>query len=229
LIDCAAATESHPHGEPNFRDSMVVPSFEETIQQFVQQADLIGKKEPVIVVAHSWGCLIVLAAFSEGKFARLLKARIKGGLLINPVPLSRKAFDAVAKKFRGSLPLPTKLNILYNFAIKNDGNRVTELLLPYYGVTPTIDVIAKIGLDLQRYSKGMRSVGEFDLRPDIDLLGRFIVVLGENDITDRAQLSPLLAQCREVITVPQAGHFPMFDQPTEFSRIAARQLNKLTA
>jgi pimeloyl-ACP methyl ester carboxylesterase len=202
-------------------------SFETCLSQFSDVVEGMGRTRPVTLIAHSWGCLVVFAACADPERGKRLATCISGGILVNPIPLERSSFDCVARRFRSQMSLAAKLSLIYNFALRDDGDRIMRLLLPFYGVVPTDELIEGFDLDPYCYADIMRTVGQFDIKPDRELLSRFFVIVGENDITPKSDLTSLLTHCANVESMPNVGHFPMIDAPLAFTQVVRRLLGDL--
>lgn len=161
---------------------------------------------PFYVVAHSWGCLTLLAALDE---VPQHWPRIAGGVLINPVPLEYRDFHAMAGSFRKRIPLRASLAILYQGLLRGNGEKVVQRLLPYYGVAPDVAGDTKINLDLGAYKGIMATAGAFDVDPKPELLSRFSVLRSGDDITPAALVRDITSAARRTVELAGGGHFPM--------------------
>jgi len=172
------------------------------------------------IVAHSWGALVFAAAARSNP--QLFEAAICGGIFINPVPLNRAAFDASYQAFVRRIPLHVKLKVYCLSVVPQSGVIVMKLLWPYYTGSQAKSDPPGFRLNLRTYRAVLLSLGDYDCTLDVNICRRFSLLLGGLDATPRATISDLIACCKTVSVIEQAGHFPLQDQPEEWKqRISA--------
>lgn len=181
------------------------------------EADAAG---PFVIVAHSWGSLLTTAALQTSPGLRNLAHTV----LINPVPMTRREFQAMASAFRSRIPLRTKCTLLMH-AFQGNAAGVMRALMPYYGITPNDAVLTELALNLRAYREGMRRVRWLG-STGLQLTGRACTVIrGQHDITAEGLLSPLLTCATSLTVLEGSGHFPMYDNPDGFSRALGAALH----
>jgi pimeloyl-ACP methyl ester carboxylesterase len=176
-----------------------------------------AREGPISVVAHSWGCLVLLAAMNLPERAESLSRQIAGGVLINPAPLDRRSLDRVAAEVRGRTPWMTRLAFLYDLCIARDTDAAMTRLLPSYGGSDAVRGEVHLGLDIKSYARVMKDAGDYRIAPPASVLSHFTLLRSERDITPVAFVESIAANVKRVVTLPDTGHFPMFDKPGEFA------------
>lgn len=192
-------------------------NFRQQVEDLSRQFTALKEQGRIGVVAHSWGSLLTISMLSEHRWGD-----VRFVCLVNPIPLEKKYFKQVAARFRRNMSLRQKSAVLFH-AVMGDSAAVAEALLPIYGVIPEKHIVAELDLSLDRYRRGLTRVRWPSISGCTQHLERCTVIRGEHDITPTSLLSPLHGS-RRWVTIPNAGHFPMYDAMPAF-RDALRGLD----
>jgi pimeloyl-ACP methyl ester carboxylesterase len=188
-----------------------------TALQLAELIERVFPSGPAVLLAHSWGTLVVASALelsrSQGRPVSL------GGVLINPVPLTRAAFDQARNTFQATVP-PDVLDEVLTLAQSgsSDGD-IMRPLLPYYFADKAKARELSLPISMGTYASVMAHLGDFSflhVTPDFRDLA---VMLGAADITPSPLIAPITSAARDVHVIAGAGHFPLHEQPEECTPI----------
>lgn len=181
----------------------------------------VSAGDPVGVIAHSWGAVVLAGALARDNAATRARA-FSEGLLINPTAINRSDYEVARKNFAVRIPLARKLRILLASLSGSNGARIMDLLMPYYsGNTPAYPP-GIIPLDLATYRSINRGLAGFDFSDSLSRLRRLLILRGENDFTSPAEIGELIAATAGLETIPGAGHFPFIETSAAFREAARR-------
>ncbi len=209
---------------PN-RDASPQLTLANTASQLVDIIGILGRHEPVRVIAHSWGVLVLAAAYARSQST--LERSICGGVLFNPIPLdSQKLFQSI-RRFVATLPRLLLVRLLPTLWGWGDTQKGWQLLLPYYfppqSKPPPIDV----HLNIETYKKVLGSVGEFDHQSSINSFAKFACIGGHDDITPYDLVEPIYEACFQSFLLPDTGHFPLHEKPDQVLPMLDRSLKHI--
>jgi pimeloyl-ACP methyl ester carboxylesterase len=167
------------------------------------------------VIAHSWGVLVLAAAFA-GVRGEEMPAPDEG-LLINPVALCRAEWDAALAVLlsRGSAEAIGEFMAL---VAAGEGARAMPVVLPLYTLRGYAVPVPPFGLNAATYARVAGALGDFDYSTGARAFGRLTLLAGQEDFTSIDLIQPLVAACAHVVR-PALGHFPFFEAPAEFAGI----------
>ncbi len=166
------------------------------------------------IVAHSWGCLVALAALQELEARLDLKDRISRLVFINPVPVSKEKFEKSVNDFRQKVPTSAIEQAAGHAARPDGGEAAMACLLPYYVSNKGILDSLRLPLSFGAYQAVISSLPDFSYRLEAGVFDRLAIMVGDGDITPSAYLEELLNRAGETAVIANAGHFPLHEQPT---------------
>ena len=197
----------------------------DTTSQLVDLISALGRKEPLLVIAHSWGVLVLAAAFGQSQ--PKCERSICGGILVNPIPLDSQELAQSIRRFISTLPSLLVARLLLILWGWGDPQKGWQMLLPYYfapqSELPPIDV----HLNLETYKKVLGSLGEFDYQSSINFFSKFACVGGRHDITPYDLVQPIYEACFRSVLLPNTGHFSLHEQPDQVLRLIDELLGEI--
>lgn len=203
-----------------FRPKNPTQDFPQRVEDFRDQLFKLNADGPFAIVAHSWGCLLTTAALVDpAQFPNL-----SSHLLINPVPMEREQFRTMTSRLRERIAFQKKVALLIR-AMRNDGRSIIRILLPFYGIQPTAEILDELALDVREYHCGMRNISWLAGDQLLRVYAMSSVIRGDEDITHEDLITPLLTAAGATQEIENAGHFPMYDQPLALARALKAWVN----
>jgi pimeloyl-ACP methyl ester carboxylesterase len=173
------------------------------------------------VIAHSWGALVLVAAYSApaGGDARdgCDLPLLAEGALINPVAVTRKEWDAASQRLLSGAS-PRQLADFTRRLEEGDGAGAMAVALPIYTRSGYARETGPFPLNAATYLAVTGSLGEIDYSAGARALAHLTLVNGTDDFTGPDLLAPLMAHSAKVLH-PALGHFPFFEAPAKFAAL----------
>jgi proline iminopeptidase len=210
--------------EPNFKliyydqigcgetSGSVPPTLLSTAKQLAEVIALVSDGSKLSVFAHSWGALVLAAAAAEPQYRELIFSNVSGGLLVNPVPLSKLQYTASYQAFMTRVPSDVQRGVQALATSGADGSEIMRQLWPYYSVAG-LALSGKFPLNYKTYTSVTASMDAFDYTAQVEFLSRCSVLLSDSDPTSPFMLGELPQRCRRFEMLGGVGHFPLIEQP----------------
>lgn len=197
--------------------SSVIAGGKPTLDAMARQLSNVVREfdnSPAIkVIAHSWGALVLAAAAAHPSSANLLRHRISGGIMINPVPLTRHAYDQSMGAFVARIPWRTQLYVYSKALLGRDGREIMQLLWPFYLSPGSNALFPDFPFDICAYKSVVKALGHFDYQSELDFLSRFCILQSSMDVTKRDMIGDWAECCAKYEQIEGVGHFPMLERP----------------
>jgi len=200
-------------------------SAHQTFRHFAALATQLAEGQGIGVVAHSWGAL-VLAAGSElaAKNAVTGPLSLSEGLLINPVPFARGPYDQGLIRLVERVP-PDLVNQFYaTLETGVGGSELMRALMPYYRSQPFERELSDFPFVPATYRDVAGSLDQFDYTQELSFAAKLSLLRGQDDITGSELIPELMQACRQVLVMPETGHFPFFERPDDFETLCEQCL-----
>ncbi len=207
-----------------YNQSYNEPTLDGCANELLHVIDEHFSNSTIRVVAHSWGCLVLLSALAKLSIEDEAAGKKLKAVLINPVPILKGLFDESIACFQQRIP-QSEIEGAMRLAMSDPtGESAMAKLLPYYVANRQVCETLKIPLSFGAYQAVLGSMDEFNFSPAFVHLDEVSVMLGEEDITPRHMIQNILEHARAVEVIPQAGHFPLHEQPETALRVLANWL-----
>lgn len=178
-------------------------------------------EDRVTIVAHSWGGLVALACLDADRSLEI------SGLLFNPLPVTRQAFEAMRAALFSKMPADLLAEILGEHARFLTQSQI-DRLFPYY-ISPSSKVSpGNLSFDVAVYRTVCDTLGNFDFTPSLSSLSKCHVLVGEDDFISRQLTEDVTAAVASVNGIKDCGHFPFLERPVEFRAWALQSLLALS-
>lgn len=179
-------------------------------------ASKLSENEAVGLIAHSWGSLVVIAGLIEPKLKTAQAPNLSKILLMNPMPVSSQDLKQSQKILMKRLSKFTVIKLLYLIVSNADGNRIMKELLPTYVYDEACIPRGDFALDRKTYLKLTQQLKSYDFADELKALPEISLLLSENDFIKKAHLEPLITSSKNIFTIKNSVHFPMWENPAEF-------------
>jgi pimeloyl-ACP methyl ester carboxylesterase len=184
----------------------------QTISDAAEVIDRLTAESEYILVAHSWGALVAVRAIVEGE----LKSKPKTLILLNPVPLTRAAYDAAGAKLFERVPDAAKAEIgqLAGEGTKEAGRKLMQLALSAYSGRNVDLPTLNLEYNIQTYNAVAETLGDFDLSASsLDL--PVVLVFGSTDYITEESVKDAPAFAGATVVKLPGGHFIASDAQRE--------------
>jgi pimeloyl-ACP methyl ester carboxylesterase len=187
-----------------------------TFAQARSMLRLAAVGDRVGVIAHSWGALVLAAAYADDAVVGALPG-IGEGLLINPVALTKPEWDSAFAALLGRAT-PAAINAFIGLIAAGEGPQAMHVALPFYTRRGYAVPIEPFPLSAATYSAITAALGDFDYSVGAPSLARTTLIHGADDFTALDLLGAYRAACLGTTEIA-AGHFPFFEAPDEFAAL----------
>jgi proline iminopeptidase len=194
-----------PTGEP-VNAKLIFRHFAELVREVAIDA-------PIGLLAHSWGCLVALAAVQIAP-----GIRFDHGLLVNPVPITRAGYDTASGNLFARFP-PQVQQRYADLAARGANKEIVDLLLPYYLARPIKPADVGLNFTVTTFASVTASLGDFDFRAQLPALRNCSALTTDKDITTNDLVADLLATVAHHVEIKNAGHFPAHEASENFQSI----------
>jgi pimeloyl-ACP methyl ester carboxylesterase len=182
-----------------------------------------GREQGIGVIAHSWGALVLIAAYATGPAAgegdRGALPVLAEGLLINPVAIARREWDVAFGRLL-SRASPERIARFGERLAAGDGEGAMEAALPIYTRRGYAAAATPFPLNAATYLGLSGALGDFDYSAGASALAHLTVINGSDDFTGPELIQPIIANAAATAR-PSVGHFPFFEAPAEFAALVA--------
>ena len=179
--------------------------------QFIAIIDHASRERPVDVIAHSWGAYIVYSAMGS-----LTTSQLGSIALVSPIGLTRDAFDESGKRLLARVPQDVQTDVERLFAIGSNVEAMEKLLPCYLGNPGRTVELHFATYNPTTYETVIEKLGDYDFRVAARLSRHRIgLIYGSNDIELPSETVELHSSSR-LMVLPDAGHFPFAEKPTQF-------------
>jgi len=182
-------------------------------------AQELAEGNPVGVIAHSWGALVLIGSLVDDDLSTEPMARFNEGLLINPVPVSARKYQQCAKNLLSRIPLIERIRIFRLAMFERSGEKIMKPLLPYYVEDRDAIPSGPFPLDKSVYRLLNGQLHDFDYAPNLKRLPNLSMLMGMRDFTTPELLDDLLPHISSLHKMENIGHFPFWEAPEEFEKI----------
>lgn len=189
------------------------PTLEGSAKEFLEVVGQEFDGSTLRIVAHSWGCLVLVAALAQHGPEPLLDNRHLKPILINPVPITKPLFDTSVVSFQQRIPAPVIQEAMHIAQSGAESSTAMAKLLPYYVANQDVCNTLSLPLSLAAYQAVLSSLPDFDLSPALSHLAESHVMVGEHDITPRDTIQNILSACQKANVISGSGHFPLHEKP----------------
>jgi proline iminopeptidase len=173
------------------------------------------------ILAHSWGNFLALQLLER-------KAQhISELVMISPFPLTSAGLQASFEILRSRYPKHVVEKRAELAKSEGNGAQIQDLILPYYVVNPN----TPLPDELRRYDprvnqRVFNSLGNFDIEAQTDLLpNSTMVVRGKDDFICIESVKPLMRMAKCSVEMENVGHFPFYEDETQFTKAAVSFLD----
>lgn len=177
------------------------------------------EKEPINIIAHSWGSLIFLASQADPNLSNEPSCIFDKTLLINPVPVTAKKFSLTSKNLIKRLSLMDRLKLTYWTISKKEGSEIMKALLPFYVNDPLTIPKEEMPLNKLSYLKLLPQLKKFDYSQSLPNIPNLKLLCCEQDFISPDLLDDLIQTYPEIETIKNCGHYPFWEKRTEFNHI----------
>jgi pimeloyl-ACP methyl ester carboxylesterase len=194
-----------------------------TVAQFAEMVKVLSSKEPIGILAHSWGSHVVLGALKANPD---IAKSIRQTVFVCPAPLTSARLRAAGERLRARMPAETTAEIEALFADGSDqaGAELMRLALPYYVADPAKVPDMRFHYRIPVYRAVTASLGEFDFRKvKVNKIG-LSIIRGAKDYLKPTDSTELDSAATIVMNLPDVGHFPFAEAPEAFAKALARLL-----
>jgi proline iminopeptidase len=179
---------------------------------------LIAQGGQLGVIAHSWGALVLIAAYAGDTAATAPGLPLlTEGALVNPAAVTRKEWDAALQHLLARAS-PERIAEFGRLLAEGDGPGAMTAALPIYTRRGYATPPTPFPLNAATYLAVTGQLGDFDYRNGAQALTRLTVINGRDDFTSPDLIEPIARVSRTVLR-PPVGHFPFFEAPAEFSAL----------
>lgn len=181
------------------------------VELLVEIVQEFSAREPVDVLAHSWGGYLALRAAAEG--------RVRSIFLISPFGLHAGAFAASGERLQSRIPASIGEEYGRLASAGAGGKQLMELILPYYLGDPESTSRPQVEFFRPDVNGAVfQSLGAFDIRPCLDrITGDVHVILGARDFITPDDHVELRERASTFQILPEAGHFAFAECPAAFA------------
>jgi|GEM_PF-4763976 len=179
----------------------------------------LANDKPMNIIAHSWGCLLFLASQADPNLSIEPTCEFSKCLLLNPTPITSKKFASCSQNLIKRISKTNRLKLLFWALTKKKGHKIMETLLPYYVLNPEIISQKDLGLDTKAYLTIAQQLKEFDYSQSLPKLSNVKLVTCDHDFITLEHIDDLTKAYPNNHTIKNSGHFPFWEQPTEFNEI----------
>ena len=172
------------------------------------------------LIAHSWGGLVVAAAFAEPDRAK--PAPPIEGMLINPVPLTREGYKACYQNQLSKIPQEILMQAQDMMQGGKSGTDVMGLLLPFYAKNPEHLAGMAMPFRYDTYIAADGSLGDFDFRNQSLVFKKMALIRGEDDFTTSDLIGEICETVSTISTIPSVRHFPFIEDVDKFKASASK-------
>lgn len=203
-------------GQSSFNRTL---SPKETFAHFRWLSSALGNGEQIGIIAHSWGCLVFIAAMLDPTFETMPRVNFQQGLLINPVPISAKKYKLCGKNLTRRMNIKTKLYLSWLALTEPDGARIMETLLPFYVSDKKSLPSDKFELDKNTYLQISKKLKNFDYASNLDQLPSLQALVCSDDFITPDLIDDLIPHFSKLHKLDDTGHFPFWEKENEFQSI----------
>lgn len=179
----------------------------------------LANDKPMNIIAHSWGCLLFLASQADQNLSNEPSCEFSKCLLLNPTPITSKKFTACSQNLIKRFSKTDKLKLLFWALTKKEGNKILQTLLPYYVLDHETIPKKDLALDTKAYLTIAQQLKKFDYSQSLPKLSKVKLVTCDHDFITLEQIDDLIKAYPNIHTIKNSGHFPFWEQSTEFNEI----------
>ena len=191
-----------------------------TAKHFCALLNSLNMDESYGLIAHSWGSLVVAAAFAEPDTVKPISPT--EGMLINPVPLTREGYETCRQNQLSRIPQEILVQAQGMMQSGKSGTDVMSLLLPFYGKNPEHLAGVTMPFRYDTYIAADGALGDFDFRNQSTVFKNMTLIRGECDFTTSDLIEEICETASTVSTIPSVGHFPFIEDADKFRASALR-------
>ena len=186
-------------------------------------AEQLVEKNNFGLICHSWGSLIAAAACHELQQKGL--GKIREGILINPTPLNRGGYEICRSNLLSRVPPETLVKAEKMVGSGVDGDGIMDMMLPYYYHQKPSSPLPTFPFRLNTYLAVNAALDDFDYSDNLACFQKMSVVHGESDFTTLELIDELIESTESLLTMPECGHFPFFEEKELFQKLVLQCLN----
>jgi len=209
------------YDQPGCGRSAATPSLSpfEVFSHFRWLSHHLSKGEPVEVIAHSWGSLVLVGALLDKRLSSSSVANFQNGLLINPVPISTTKYAFCGQNFLTRIGLIERLKLNGRIFFEQDGAKIMDSLLPYYVLDKTSLPSGNFWLNKTTYLQMNKQLKNFDYTSEVGRLPKLSAIIGSEDFTTVDMIDELALHLSAMHIMENTVHFPFWEQPNMFMDI----------
>ena len=179
-----------------------------------------SKDQELTLIAHSWGCIVLLSALS--KFTDISK--ITNIIFIAPMPWHAKEYKVSVNNLTGKIPPEIVMEFIKALQEQRSGTEVMSLILDYYTPNPISLTPSDLNLIPETFTKVKESLEQFDYRYEFSILQNLNIILGDKDFIEQQQLQKLIQDKNCIKILDNIGHFPFYEDHNIFKTTLTEML-----
>lgn len=182
-------------------------------------ANEFSNKNPVGIIAHSWGVLVVIAGLTETSLQKSPSPNLSKILFLNPMPVTAQALKGSRRNLMNRMSWLSMIRLVFLIAINANGQKIMKELLPYYVSDRSLIPQEGFKFDKQTYLKILQQLKFYDLLNRLPALPKFNLLLSEQDFITSSHLAPLIKVASDQFIIKNSVHFPMWENPKDFQKV----------
>ena len=204
--------ENTPLSEDNFSPQTIFAHFRWLAYE-------LSQKEPLGIIAHSWGSLVVIAGLTEPNLQTRPSPALSKILLLNSMPLTAKDLMRSRENLIGGLSWLAKIKLSLLIFFNASGQKIMNELLPYYVYVQSCIRQDAFKLSTKTYFNILQQLKAYDFEKELGALPELDILLSENDFITSSHLQSLIEIAVNQFTITKSVHFPMWENPKEFHAV----------
>lgn len=179
-------------------------------------ANELSQTDPLGIIAHSWGGLVVIAGLTEPTLQTKPLPNLSRVLLLNTMPLTSKELIQSRKNLMDRLSWLSKIKLVLLICTFASGQKIMKQLLPYYVYDQSCIPKDEFKFSKKTYLKILQQLKSYDFEKDLGALPELDLLLSEKDFITSSHLQSLIEIAENQFTIKKSVHFPMWENPKDF-------------
>ena len=179
-------------------------------------ANELSQTDPLGIIAHSWGGLVVIAGLTEPTLQTKPPPNLSRVLLLNTMPLTAKDLIRSRKNLMGRLSWLSKIKLILSICTNASRQKIMNELLPYYVYDQSCIPKDEFKFSKKTYLKILQHLKSYDFEKELGTLPEVDLLLSKQDFITSSHLQPLIEKAENQFTIKKSVHFPMWENPKDF-------------